>query len=79
VELGCISIGHIATNLNDTATHIATALAKVRPSIATQYRRKCQKVPETSKTALLHDKRDAKTFLDKMRFFAQTLLLGIKG
>ena len=36
VELVCIPIGHAGTTLLDTATDIAAALAKVRPSIAAQ-------------------------------------------
>ena len=34
VELNCIPIGHAGTTLHDTATDIATALAKDRPSIS---------------------------------------------
>jgi hypothetical protein len=33
VDLVCISIGHASTTLQDTATYIATALVKARPSI----------------------------------------------
>ena len=32
VDLVCIPIGHVGTALNDTASEIKTALAKVRPS-----------------------------------------------
>jgi hypothetical protein len=41
VELVSIPIGHAGgTTLSDTATDIATALAKVHPSIAAKWRQK---------------------------------------
>jgi len=46
------------------AANIATALAKVRPSIATQ-RKKGHKPHDTSKAALTHGKRIEKTILEK--------------
>ena len=73
----CIPIGHAGVTLHDTATDIAAAIAKVRPSIASQRKRKGAKTPDTSKTALIHDKRMAKTLLDKLCSLAQTRLLGI--
>jgi hypothetical protein len=78
VELVIIPIGHAGTTLIDIANDFASALAKVRPSIAAQRKRKGQhKTPDTSSTALLHDKRIAKTLLDKLCSLAQTRLLGI--
>jgi len=65
-DLVCISIGHAITTLNDTATDIATALAQIRPSIATTRKQKGHKTPEISKTTLLHDTRTAKALLDKL-------------
>ena len=65
VELVCISIGHADTILHDTATEFATALAKARLSINAQRKQKGHKSYETSKTAFIHDKRIAKTLLDK--------------
>jgi hypothetical protein len=77
VELICIPIGHAGTTLVDTANDFADALAKVRPSIAAQRKGKGHKTPEISSTALLHDKRIAKTLLNKLCLLAQTRLLGI--
>ena len=77
VELVCIPIGHAGTTLHDTATDIAAALAKVRPSNAAQRKRKGDRTPATSKTALTHDKRVATTLLDKLCSLAQKRLLGI--
>jgi hypothetical protein len=77
VELVCIPIGHAGTTLIDTANDFAAALAKVRPSIAAQRKGKGHKTPDTSSTALLHDKRIAKTLLNKLCLLAQTRLLGI--
>ncbi len=48
-----------------------------RPSIAAQRKRKGHKTPDTSSTALLYDKRIAKTLLNKLCSQAQTILLGI--
>jgi hypothetical protein len=77
VELVCIPIGHAGTTLIDTANDFASALAKVRPSIAALRKNKGHKTPDTSPTALLHDKRIAKTLLNKLCSLAQTRLLGI--
>ena len=41
-------------------------MAKVRPSIASERKRKDHKTPDTSSAALLHDKRIAKTLLNKL-------------
>jgi hypothetical protein len=77
VELVCIPIGHAGTTLIDNANDFAAALAKVRPSIAAQRKGKGHKTPEISSTALRHDKRIAKTLLNKLCLLAQTRLLGI--
>jgi hypothetical protein len=77
VEFVCIAIGHAGTTLIDTANDFASALAKVRPSIAADRKRKGHKTPETSSTALLHDKRIAKTLLNKLCDLAQTRLISI--
>ena len=77
VELICIPIGHAGTTLLDTATAIAAALAKVRPSMAAERKRKGARTPDTSKTAFVHNKRVATTLLDKLCSLAQTRLLGI--
>ncbi len=77
VEFVSIPIGHAGTTLIDTATDFASALAKVRPSIATQRKRKGHKTPDTSSIALLHDKRIAKTLLNKLCSLAQSRLLDI--
>jgi hypothetical protein len=66
VEFVSIPIGHAGTTLIDTAIDFASALAKVRPSIAAQRRRKGHKTPDTSSTALIHDKRIAKALLNKL-------------
>ncbi len=79
VDLVCILIGHAGTTLNNTASDIATVLAKVRLSIDAMRKRKGHKTPEISKTALLHDTRTAKTLLGKLCSLAQTRLLGIKA
>jgi hypothetical protein len=77
VEFVSIPIGHAGTTLIDTANDFASALAKVRPSIAAQRKRKGRKTPDTSSTTLLHDKRIAKTLLNKLCSLAQTRLIGI--
>jgi len=77
VDLVCIPIGHAGITLNDTASNIATALAKVLPSIATMRKRNDHKTPEISKTAILYGTRTAKTLLKKLCSLAQTRLLGI--
>ncbi len=77
VELVCIPIGHAGTTLIDTANDFAAALAKVRHSITAQRKGKGHKTPDTSSTALLHDKRIAKILLNKLCLLAQTRLLGI--
>ena len=77
VELVCIPIGHAGTTLVDTANDFAAALAKVRPSVAALRKNKGHKTPDTSPTALLHDKRIAKTLLNKLCSLAQARLLGI--
>jgi len=77
VELVCIPIGHVGTTLHDTETNIASALAKVSPSIAAKRKIKDQKTQEKSKTALIHDKRIAKTLLDILCSLTQTRLLSI--
>ncbi len=65
VELVCIPIDHAGTTLHDVATDIATALAKVRPSTAAKRNTKGQKTQDINRTALIHDKKTAKTLLDK--------------
>jgi len=77
VELVCVPNGHAGTTIHDTATDLATTLAKVRPSIAAKQKIKGQNTKEKSKTVLIHDKRIAKTLLDKFCSLAQTRLLGI--
>jgi hypothetical protein len=77
IELVCIPIGHAGTTLTDNANDFAAALAKARPFIAAQRKGKGHKTPEISSTALLHDKRIAKTLLNKLCLLAQTRLLGI--
>ena len=77
VELVCIPIGHVGTTLHDTATDIATALAKVRPSIAAKRKLKGHKTHQTSTTARIHDKQIAKTLQDKFCSIAKTRLLVI--
>jgi hypothetical protein len=77
VEFVCIPIGHAGTTLVDTANDVASALDKVRPSIASDRKRKGHKTPDTSLAALLHDKKIAKTLLNKLCSLAQTRLLGI--
>ena len=77
VEFVSIPIGHAGTTLIDTANDFAAALAKVRPSIAAQRKRKGHKTPDTSSTVLLHDKKIAKALLNKLCSLAQTRLLGI--
>jgi hypothetical protein len=77
VEFVCIPIGHAGATLTDTVNDIASALAKVHPSIASERKRKGHKTPDTSSAALLHDKRIAKTLLNKLCSLAQTRLLGI--
>jgi hypothetical protein len=72
-----LPIGHAGTALIDTVNDFASALAKVRPSIASERKRKGHKTPDTSSAALLHDKRIAKTLLNKLCSLAQTRLLGI--
>jgi hypothetical protein len=79
VELVCIPLGHAGTNINDAASDIEITQAQVRPSIAAIRKQKERNTLETSKTALLHDMRISKTFLDKLLFLAQTRLLGIIG
>ena len=71
VEFVSIPIGHAGTTLSDTANDFAAALAKVRPSIAAQRKGKGHKTPDTSSIALLHDKRIAKTLLNKLCLLAQ--------
>ena len=66
VEFVCIPIGHAGTTLIDTVNDFAAALAKVRPSIASERKRKGHKTPDTSSTALLQDKRILKTLLNKL-------------
>ena len=77
VEFVSIPIGHAGTTLIDTANDFASALAKVRPSIASDRKRKGHKTPDTSSTALTHDKKIAKALLNKLCLLAQTRLLGI--
>ncbi len=55
VEFICIPIGHAGTTLIDTVNDFASVLAKVRPSVAAQRKRKGHKSPDTSSTAFLHD------------------------
>jgi hypothetical protein len=66
VEFICIPIGHVGTTLIDTVNGFVSALAKVRPSTAAQRKCKKHKTPETSSTALLHDKHIVKTLLNKL-------------
>jgi hypothetical protein len=77
VNLVCIPIGHAGKILNDTASNIATALAKVRPSSDVKRKSRIPKTQELSKTSVMHDKQVAKTLLDKLCALAQTRLLGI--
>ncbi len=42
-----------------------------------RHERKGYKTPDTSSTALIHDKRIAKALLNKLYSLAQTILLGI--
>ncbi len=63
VEFVYIPIGYAGTPLIETANDFASTLAKVRPSIAAHSKRKGHKTPDTSSTALLHDKRIAKTLI----------------
>ncbi len=55
IELVCIPIGNAGTALHDTATDIATALTKVRTSIAAQRNLKGHKTHESSTTAFVYD------------------------
>ncbi len=55
VEFVSIPIGHAGTTLIDTENDFASALAKIRPSIAAQRKSKGHETPDTSSTALLHD------------------------
>ena len=77
VELVCIPIGHAGTTLIDTANDISAALTKNRPSISAKRTTKDKQEKDENKTALIHDKRIAKTLLDKLCALAQTRLLGI--
>ncbi len=77
MELVCIPIGHAGTTLIDTVHDFTSALAKIRPSIAAQRKSKGHKTPDTSSTAFLHDKKIAKSLLNKLCSLAQTRLLGI--
>jgi len=77
VEFVCIPIGHAGTTLIDTVNDFASVLAKVRPSIAFDRKRNGHKTPDTSSAAVLHDKRIAKTLLNKLCSLAHTRLLGI--
>ena len=56
VELVCIPIGHAGTTLLDTATDIATALAKARPSTTAKRTTKTQRTQDINKSALIHEK-----------------------
>jgi len=73
----CIPIGHAGTTLIDTVNDFAAALTKVRPSIASERKQKRHKTPDMSSAALLHDKRIARTLLNKLCSLAQTRLLDI--
>jgi hypothetical protein len=77
VDLVCIHIGHAGTTLLDTATDISSALVKARPSTAPKRATRGQKTQDTNKNALIHDKRIAKTLLDKLCSLAQARLLSI--
>jgi hypothetical protein len=78
VELVRIAIGHAGTTLHDTATGIATALAKVRSSTAAKRKKKGHnKTHETNTRALILDKQIEKNLLDMLYSLAQTRLLGI--
>ena len=77
VDLVCIPIGHAGTTLNDTTSDIATALVKVRPSMAALRKQKEHKTPDISNTAILHDMSTTKNLLDKNCSLAQTCLLDI--
>jgi hypothetical protein len=77
VDLICIPIGHAGKSLNDTASDIATALAKVRPSCYGKGKSRTPKTQESSKTSVIHDTQVAKTLLGKFCSRAQTRLLGI--
>jgi len=77
IEFVCIPIGHAGTTLIDTANDFAFTIAKVRPFIASERKRKEHKTPDTSSTALLRDKRIVKTLLNKLCSLAQTRILAI--
>ncbi len=77
VELVCIPISHAGTTLVNTNTDILSALTKARPSLAAKRSTKGKQTQDINKTALTHDKRIAKTLLDKLCYLAQTRLLGI--
>ena len=51
VDFVCIPIGHAGTTLTDTVHDFASALAKVRPSIASERKRKGRTTPDTSSAA----------------------------
>ena len=71
MDFVCIPIGQAGTTLNDTASDIATALAKVRPSSDVKGKSRTPKTQEQSKTSVIHDKQAAKTLLDKFSSLAQ--------
>jgi hypothetical protein len=77
VDLVCIFIGHSGTTLKDTASNIATALAKVSPSHDIKGKSSIPKTREPIKTFVINDKQVTKTLLDKLCALAQTRLLGI--
>ncbi len=77
MDLVCIPIGHASTTLNDTASDIATALAKVSPSHDIKGRSSTPKTQEPTKMSVIHDKQVAKTLMDKLCALAQTRLLRI--
>jgi hypothetical protein len=76
VDLVCILIGHTGTTLNDTASDITTALAKVRPFSDVKGKSRIPKTQKPSKTSVIHDKQAAKNLLDKLCALAQMRLLG---
>jgi hypothetical protein len=77
VDIVCIPIDYAGTTLNNTASNIATALGKVRPSSDVKGKSKLPKTQKPRKTSVIHDKQVAKTFLVKICGTAQTRLLDI--
>jgi hypothetical protein len=68
---------HAGNTLNDTASDIATALAKARLSSDVKGKSRIPKTQEPSNMSVIHDTQVAKTLLGKLCALAQTRLLGI--